>query len=99
MNKDYEAMMDELFCKDGGLYQHRTLRTIFDQGSYEWDQTSLDEKIIILKVIVDNFDLSLITLLYNARYSDRLYIQNSVGPSLAIVLSAVLKNSCQDQSN
>jgi hypothetical protein len=36
------------------LYRHRTLRTLFDCHSSEWDHTSMDKKLMLLELLMDN---------------------------------------------
>ena len=45
--------MDKLFS-NGSTWNHRTLRTLFDVGSYEWSKTTMDEKHLILDKIVES---------------------------------------------
>ena len=40
--------MDKIF-NNGSMWSHRTLRTVFDPYSSEWNDTKMDEKISILK--------------------------------------------------
>lgn len=49
----YQEQLDIIFEK-GSLWKHRTLRTIFDPFSSEYDNTTLDKKLEILKTIKDN---------------------------------------------
>jgi hypothetical protein len=44
----YQEKLDSIFGK-GSLWRHRTLRTVFDPFSSEYDNTSIDEKLEILK--------------------------------------------------
>lgn len=49
----YQQKIDKIFAK-GDLWKHRTLRTLFDPFSSEYDQTTMDKKVEILKTILDN---------------------------------------------
>lgn len=49
----YQDKLDNIFAK-GSLWKHRTLRTIFDPFSSEYDETTINEKLEILKKIKDN---------------------------------------------
>jgi hypothetical protein len=46
--KHLHERMDIIFAH-GRIWKHRTLRTIFDPASKEWDSTTMSEKITILK--------------------------------------------------
>ncbi|MEO7045480.1 MAG: hypothetical protein ABI091_09270 [Ferruginibacter sp.] len=50
---NYQEKMDKIFGK-GSLWKHRTLRTLFDPYSSEYDLTEMGKKVEILQVIVDN---------------------------------------------
>lgn len=64
----YEDDMDKLFSK-GSFWKHRTLRTVFDPYSSEWDSTNYAQKIEILeKIINSGHDLQGVILQYKARY-------------------------------
>ena len=91
MNKDYEEIIDGIFCPNGGLYNHRSLRTVFDQGSAEWDQTNMVEKKNIISKIIEHHNLYMIITLYKLRYSSREYIVTSVDRSLSYILCFILK--------
>lgn len=66
----YQQRIDDIFGK-GDIWKHRTLRTLFDPYSSEYDQTPMDRKVEILKTILDN-DISLKELIleYKAFYSE-----------------------------
>jgi hypothetical protein len=92
---DYEARMDKIFVQ-GHLWNHRTLRTVFDPGSSEWDHTSMDEKIKILKKIIKSGeDLEELIFDYKERYieQNRSDIARRVGEATFILLSYNLKMS------
>lgn len=46
--KHLHERMDDIFA-NGTAWQHRTLRTIFDPASAEWNMTTMDEKVDILQ--------------------------------------------------
>lgn len=48
----YQDLMDRIF--DSPCFRHRTLRTVFDPGSHEWNQTTMEEKIALIKKILEN---------------------------------------------
>jgi len=43
--------LDNIF-NNGSMWQHRTLRTVFDPFSSEWNDTDMDNKISILQKII-----------------------------------------------
>ena len=49
---NYLDTIDQIFSENGNKWEHRTLRTIFDPLSHEWNETSMAEKKDILKKIV-----------------------------------------------
>ena len=49
----YQEKIDKIFGK-GSLWKHRTLRTLFDPYSSEYNDTTLDRKLEILKTIREN---------------------------------------------
>jgi hypothetical protein len=49
----YQEKIDRIFGK-GSLWEHRTLRTLFDPNSSEYTQTTMERKLEILKTIRDN---------------------------------------------
>ena len=64
----YQEKLDTIFAK-GNLWQHRTLRTVFDSYSSEYAETSLDEKLQILRTIQSNgLELDSIILQYKMFY-------------------------------
>jgi hypothetical protein len=67
---DYQDRMDLLFSSIGTPWEHRTLRTIFDPLSDEWNDTSLDEKKDILsRIIQSGENLELLIHQYQSFYS------------------------------
>ena len=46
---NYQQQLDKIFGK-GSLWKHRTLRTVFDPFSSEYDNTTIDKKLEILKL-------------------------------------------------
>lgn len=64
----YESRVDKIFG-NGSIYKHRTLRTVFDPFSKEWDDTSIKEKINILDTIIKSGEhLELLVTEYKFRY-------------------------------
>ena len=92
---EYEDRMDKIFAH-GQLWKHRTLRTIFDPGSSEWDNTTMDQKIEITKKIVcSGEDLYDLIFDYKDRYleQDRRDISGRVTESVILLLSYNLKST------
>lgn len=93
MEKDYQLIIDKLF---GNNYKHRTLRTVFDPYSTEWSDTKIDEKIAILKKILDSKEMSLKELInsYKIYYTESLankqYVVDSIEDSLIILTEKLL---------
>jgi len=50
---NYQQKLDKIFAK-GSLWKHRTLRTLFDPFSSEYNQTTMEKKLEILTVIREN---------------------------------------------
>lgn len=90
---NYQQQLDKIFSP-GDLWKHRTLRTLFDPYSTEYQYTTMDEKTSILKTILDK-GISLKVLI--AAYKD-FYIQenkpdvaDTLEDGLVMVLEEVLK--------
>jgi len=49
----YQQKIDKIFAK-GDLWKHRTLRTLFDPHSSEYNQTTMERKLEILQTIIEN---------------------------------------------
>lgn len=49
----YQQKIDKIFGK-GSLWKHRTLRTLFDPYSSEYNQTTMEKKLEILTTIRKN---------------------------------------------
>ncbi len=91
---DYEFRMDKIFGIE--LYKHRTLRTLFDPYSSEWNKTAMDEKLKILKRIVDGGEeLNFLIENYKDRYieQNRKDIANAAEEALCKLLAFSLKNN------
>jgi len=53
LDMHYQQKLDKIFSK-GNLWKHRTLRTLFDPNSSEYNQTTMEKKIEILNIIREN---------------------------------------------
>lgn len=49
MKEHNQDIVDEVL---GSMYRHRTLSTLFDSGSSEWKETTIDKKLEILKKLL-----------------------------------------------
>lgn len=49
----YQQELDKIFGK-GSLWKHRTLRTLFDPNSSEYNLTTMEKKLEILTTIREN---------------------------------------------
>ena len=66
----YQQKLDKIFA-NGSLWKHRTLRTLFDPFSSEWENTSIDKKLEILKTIKENnIDIDQLLLEYKEFYTE-----------------------------
>lgn len=89
----YQEKCDQIFA-NGNLWKHRTLRTIFDPYSSEYEKTNSDEKIEILKTILKNkIELNELIMEYKDFYYDenKHNVVDSVEDGLLNLLSKSLK--------
>ncbi len=93
MNKHYQEIVDEIF---GPIYKHRTLRTLFDPYSSEWDNTTIEQKLKILKTILDSKKISFEDLIasyknfYKNELSNKVHVLTSLEDGLLILLQNFL---------
>ncbi len=92
MKKHYQEKIDKIFGKD---WNHRTLRTCFDPGASEWQHTTYEQKIEILRKLVDSGE----PLMYWISEYEHFYEQEGKGyvlkilpEALKILLETTLKN-------
>lgn len=94
MAKHYQEIVDNVF---GSYYRHRTLRTLFDPNSNEWTETTISEKLEILKKLLDNGETDLEEILigykhfYQNELANKSHVLNSLQDGLAILLTNSLK--------
>jgi len=94
MKEHYQDIVDEVF---GSMYKHRTLRTLFDPNSSEWNETSIDQKLEILKKLLDSNKVTLNEILngykhfYQNELANKGHVLNSLQDSLTILLANSLK--------
>lgn len=66
----YQQKLDKIFGK-GSLWKHRTLRTLFDPNSSEYNQTTMDKKLEIMNTIRENkIDLNKLIDEYKEFYTE-----------------------------
>ena len=75
------------------MYKHRTLRTCLDPGSSEWNETTMEEKVAILKKVATVKDLGFIFRLYKNEYREmgKPHVAKSLEDGLTILLNHFLK--------
>jgi hypothetical protein len=89
MEKHYQDIVDEIF---GSFYRHRTLRTLFDPDSSEWNDTTIEKKLKILKKILESKKISLDKIIlgykrfYTKELANKQYVINSLEAALAVLL-------------
>lgn len=89
----YQEKLDAIFGK-GSLWKHRTLRTVFDTFSSEYDKTNIDEKLEILKKAKGSgLELSEIIDGYKTFYlaENKQNVINSIENGLKLLLENSLK--------
>ncbi len=93
-NKNFFERIDEMMgCNED--YEHRTLRTVFDSFSSEWDDTDMEEKVEILKKMVDsgmNIGITSVEFLMEMEDLNKKISDNDVLLSISAILEYVLKN-------
>ncbi len=90
--KHYQEIVDEIF---GSLYKHRTLRTLFDPNSSEWNETTIEKKLEILKKILVSNKITFEQLIlgYKNFYKNELANKEHVLNSLESGILILLQNS------
>lgn len=89
----YEARLDKIFGK-GSIWKHRTLRTVLDPLSSEWNSTDYSKKIEILeRIVAAGENLEDLISEYKERYNEqnRQDISSCVESALAKLLEFRLK--------
>jgi len=97
----YQLRLDKIFAK-GSLWKHRTLRTLFDPYSSEYDETSLSKKLEILQIILRNgFNLNEIVFDYKQFYKEenKQNVIDNVEEGLSNLLSYTVTNSINEMGN
>jgi len=89
----YQQKLDKIFGK-GSLWKHRTLRTLFDPNSSEYNQTTMDKKLEILNTIRGNkIDLNELLDEYKEFYKEenKIHVVDVADEGLEILLKEETK--------
>jgi hypothetical protein len=88
---NYCEIVDKALGQD--MSKYRTLRTCLDPASDEWNETTMEEKIAILKKVSELKDLNFIFLLYKKEYQEmgKLNVVNGFEDGLTELLKYFLK--------
>ncbi len=89
----YQEKCDQIFA-NGNIWKHRTLRTIFDPYSSEYEKTNSDQKIEILETIIkNNIELNELIIEYKNFYyeENKKNVVDSLEDGLINLLSKSLK--------
>ena len=92
MENHYEVRLDKIFGK-GSLWKHRSFRTVLDPYSSEWNQTTMQQKIEILKKLkLNNESLEILISDYEDRYleQNRKDIAISAKDALIKIVNSIL---------
>lgn len=92
MENHYEERLDKIFGK-GSLWKHRSFRTVLDPYSSEWNQTTMQQKIEILKKLkLNNESLEILISDYEDRYleQNRKDIAISAKDALIKIVNSIL---------
>lgn len=89
----YQQKLDKIFGK-GSLWKHRTLRTLFDPNSSEYNLTTMDKKLEILTTIRENgMDLNGLLDNYKEFYTEenKIHVVDVADEGLEILLKEETK--------
>jgi hypothetical protein len=89
----YQQKLDKIFGK-GSLWKHRTLRTLFDPNSSEYNQTTMDKKLEILNTIRESkIDLNELLDEYKEFYTEenKIHVVDVADEGLEILLKEETK--------
>ena len=89
----YQQKLDKIFGK-GSLWKHRTLRTLFDPNSSEYNLTTMDKKLEILTTIRENgMDLNGLLDDYKEFYTEenKIHVVDVADEGLEILLKKETK--------
>lgn len=89
----YQEEIDKIFEK-GSLWKHRTLRTLSDPYSSEYNQTTMEKKLKILNTINENkIDLNELIYDYKEFYTaeNKIHVVDVADEGLVILLKQLAK--------
>lgn len=89
----YQEKIDKIFGK-GSIWKHRTLRTLFDPFSSEYNQTTMEKKVEILQTIRENkIDLNELIDDYKEFYTEenKIHVVDVADEGLKILLKEETK--------
>jgi hypothetical protein len=90
----YQYRMDKIM---GFMYKHRTLRTLFDCQSHEWDQTDMNKKLMLVELLIDSgMTLKEWILAYKKFYETELDNKQHVPRTINDSLLVLYQNASQD---
>jgi hypothetical protein len=91
----YTERVDQLM--GFALYRHRTLRTLFDCHSAEWDHTDMQRKQLLLELLIDsNYPLCSWLHDYKNYYTEELANKRDVASSIPYSLVQLYKAASPD---
>lgn len=91
--KHYQEIVDEVF---GSFYKHRSLRILFDPGSSEWNETTVEKKLEILKKILASYKITMEQLIsgcknyYQHELANKDHVLKSLNSGILILLQNAL---------
>lgn len=89
----YQQKLDKIFGK-GSLWKHRTLRTLFDPFSSEYNQTTMEKKLEILNTIRESgIDINELIDEYKEFYTEenKIHVVDVADEGLEILLKEETK--------
>lgn len=89
----YQEKVDQIFAK-GNLWKHRTLRTLFDPFASEYNETTMEKKVEIIRIIIDNkLNLSELILEYKEFYTEenKIHVVDVADEGLARLMKKLKK--------
>ncbi|MEO6820765.1 MAG: hypothetical protein ABI266_04920 [Ginsengibacter sp.] len=101
MKKYYQDIVDEVF---GCTYRHRTLRTLFDPDSSEWQETAIDEKVQILSKLIGSNKITIHEILrgyvhfYKYELAGKKHVLDSLQDGLGMLLAESILPSEKEKS-
>lgn len=88
MKKHYQQIIDEVL---GHMSKYRTLRTLFDPGSYEYSQTTMEKKREILAKLLNSSQITIEEIesgyknFYRNELANKAYVADSFEEGLKLI--------------